>query len=92
MSACPHTDNPDKCTCGPGCGCSSWIGDPPFTSEWSEHMRSLLGKQVRVTIDRDKPVIVKGTLLCFNEGGEVVVREDDGFVTWSWPALEAEEQ
>lgn len=21
MSACPHTQNADKCTCEPGCGC-----------------------------------------------------------------------
>lgn len=24
MSACPHTDNADKCTCGPGCGCPGY--------------------------------------------------------------------
>ena len=68
-----------------------WIGDPPFASEWSEKMRALLGKWVSVTIDREKPVVVTGTLLSFNEGGEVAIRHDDGFVTWAWPALEAEE-
>ena len=69
---------------------TEWIGEPPFASEWTEHMRALLGKRVNVTIDREKPVVVTGTLLSFNEGGEVAVREEDGFVTWSWPALEAE--
>lgn len=68
-----------------------WIGDPPFASEWTEHMRSLLGKWVNVTIDKEKPVVVTGKLLSFNEGGEVAIRHDDGFVTWAWPALEAEE-
>jgi len=69
---------------------SPWIGEPPYASEWSEHMRSLLGKWVHVIIDKDKPVIVTGKLLSFNEGGEVAIRHDDGFVTWAWPALEAE--
>jgi len=63
-----------------------WVGEPPFTSEWSEHMRSLLGRQVNITIDRDKPVTVRGTLLAFSEDGTTAVRGDDGFVTWSWPA------
>lgn len=68
-----------------------WIGEPPFANEWSEHMRSLLGKRVNVVIDRAKPVVVTGMLLSFNEGGEVAIREEDGYVTWAWPALEASE-
>jgi hypothetical protein len=66
-------------------------GNPPFSSEWVDHMRALLGKEVAVTIDREKPVIVRGTLLSFDEGGEVAIRTEYGFVTWAWPALEAEE-
>lgn len=28
MSACPHTDNPDKCTCELGCGCPGYEKPP----------------------------------------------------------------
>lgn len=66
-----------------------WIGDPPFANEWSERMRSLLGEEVDITINREDSKIVRGKLLSFNEGGEVAIREDDGFVSWAWPALEA---
>ena len=67
-------------------------GDPPYSSERTDHMRSLLGKQVVVTLAKEpKLVELQGQLLSFNEGGEVAIRHDDGFVTWAWPALEAEE-
>jgi hypothetical protein len=54
-------------------------------------MRALLGKNVRVTINRDPEVVVTGQLLSFDEGGEVAIRREDGFVGWSWPALDAAE-
>jgi len=59
-------------------------------SDYTDHMRSLLGKNVRVTINRNPEVVVSGTLLSFDEGGEVAIRREDGFVGWSWPALDAE--
>lgn len=57
-------------------------------NEWVEHMRGCLGKQVRVIINRDPEVAVIGQLLSFDEGGEVAVRRDDGYIGWSWPNLE----
>lgn len=58
-------------------------------NEWSVHMRSMLGKEVTVIIAREPKLIeVTGTLLMFDEGGEVALRHDDGFVGWSWPNLE----
>jgi hypothetical protein len=33
MSACPHTDNADKCTCHPGCGCDT-LAMPETSSEY----------------------------------------------------------
>lgn len=61
-----------------------------FESEWSQHMRSLLGKKVKVTIDHERDVTVTGTLVMFDEGGEVALRGEDGFISWSWPNLKAE--
>lgn len=29
MSACPHTGNADRCTCGPGCGCDIGFAETP---------------------------------------------------------------
>lgn len=70
------------------------LGDLPKL----DHMRLLLGKNVSVTISRDgagenndEPVVVTGTLLAFEDSGEVTIRHEDGFVTYAWPALEAEE-
>lgn len=34
MSACPHTDNPDKCECYPGCGCDNEIAVPETAEEY----------------------------------------------------------
>lgn len=63
-------------------------------SEWLDHMRSLLGKEVRVTVDRgpdeETPVTVEGVLVSFDEGGEVALRGEDGFIRWSWPNLKTE--
>src|SRR6185503_11626899 len=57
-------------------------------NDWASHMRSLLGKQVRVTINREPQLVeVTGTLVSFDEGGEVALRGEDGFVRWSWPNL-----
>lgn len=59
--------------------------------DWREHMRSLLGKQVAVTISAEPElVVVKGQLLSFDEGGEVALRDDCGFIHWAWPNLSTE--
>jgi small nuclear ribonucleoprotein (snRNP)-like protein len=57
-------------------------------------MRSLLGKRVEVTLtdSNEKPrVIVTGTLIAFDEMGEVVIQDDSGDPHWCWPNLKIEE-
>lgn len=53
---------------------------------------SLLGHEVVVTLDRpdgEKPATVaKGTLLAWADSGEVVVRDEMGFVHYCWPMLD----
>lgn len=57
--------------------------------DWREHMVSMLGRQVVVTINREPQLVtVTGQLLSFDEGGEVALRSEDGFVRWSWPNLD----
>lgn len=58
-------------------------------SEWRDHMRGLLGKEVVIVLNREPLATAVGVLLSFDEGGEVVLRGDDGFVHYCWPALEA---
>ncbi|QNO01126.1 hypothetical protein [Mycobacterium phage CELFI] len=58
-------------------------------SNWTEHMRSLLGEQVVVVLNREPLATAVGELLSFEDGGEVVIRDDMGFVHYCWPALEA---
>lgn len=56
-------------------------------------MVSYLGKQVRVrlTNDYDKnQVHYEGTLLAIEQTGQCVLRMDDGFSAYCWPALEME--
>jgi hypothetical protein len=64
------------------------VSDVIPRNEWTEHMRSLLGKRVEVIIDRDKPVTVIGVLHGFTEDGEVCVRDDDLTFRWAWPNLD----
>jgi hypothetical protein len=55
--------------------------------------KELLGKQVRVTLDRPEhgPArIVEGKLLAFDTGGEFMVEQNDGFVMYCWPMLDIE--
>lgn len=57
--------------------------------DWREHMVSMLGRQVIVTISREPELVtVTGQLLSFDEGGDVALRSEDGFVRWSWPNLD----
>lgn len=58
-------------------------------SEWTTHMRSLLGKQVEVTLQREpERHVVTGRLLWFDEGGEVALQGDDGYIRRGWPNLD----
>lgn len=63
-----------------------------YTNEWREHMRSCLGKNVAVLLDKEQEVYVRGKLLMFDEGGEVCVIGEDGFRSWAWPNLETKIQ
>lgn len=56
---------------------------------WVDTMRSLLGKRVKVTLSNEPEngAHLIGTLVSFDEGGEVCVRADDGFLHWGWPNL-----
>jgi len=57
-------------------------------------MTHLLGKQVEVVLDNqnsNSPVVVKGKLLSYGEGGDFVVQTDDGFLHYCWPMLECRE-
>lgn len=63
-------------------------GDPPPANEWATHMRSLLGKQVEVTLQTEpERHVVTGQLLWFDEGGEVALRDDEGYICRGWPNL-----
>lgn len=62
----------------------------PFENEWSLHMRALLGRRVRVVLDRDPYVEAIGELRWFDVGGEVCLLADDGFYRWCWPNLECD--
>jgi hypothetical protein len=56
-------------------------------SEWGATMRSLLGKHVTVTLSREPKSTLVGTLLAFDQGGEVAVRDEEGFIHYGWPNL-----
>lgn len=56
-------------------------------TEWHRRMRSLLGKKVVVTIQRQPQIVAEGTLVDFGEDGEVGLRDECGFVHWAWPNL-----
>jgi hypothetical protein len=56
-------------------------------------MRSMLGKNVRVVLDKPEgrdPVVTQGILLSYNDGGDIAIKHEDGFTTYAWPALECE--
>lgn len=46
----------------------------------------LLGRQVEVYLG--DAVVVRGKLLSFNEWGEVVLEDDMGGLSYSWPMLD----
>jgi hypothetical protein len=47
---------------------------------------ALLGQRVRVKLDEH--IVHEGKLLGFDEGAEIQLEGDDGFVWYGWPALE----
>lgn len=55
-----------------------------------DEMVSYLGKEVWVRLTDDKPIPVSytGTLISIEETGQIVLRMDDGFAVYCWPALE----
>lgn len=56
---------------------------------WAADMRPFLGKRVRVVLDReDENAVAVGKLLAFDEGGEAVILDEEGFKHWCWPMLE----
>jgi hypothetical protein len=60
---------------------------------WLERTLPLLGKQVRVTLDRpegEAAVVTNGTLLAFGDDGTLVIVQEDGFVHYAWPLLDIE--
>lgn len=52
---------------------------------------SLVGRVVEVVLERANndhgEIVVIGTLLSFSDGGDVVVRDEDGFCHLCWPML-----
>lgn len=57
-------------------------------SEWLDKMRGLLGKEVVIVLNREPLATAVGELLSFDIGGEVVLRDDEGFVNYCWPAID----
>jgi biotin-(acetyl-CoA carboxylase) ligase len=48
----------------------------------------LMGKEVRVTLDDQH--IATGTLIAYGDDGEIILRDEMGFLHWCWPALNVE--
>lgn len=60
-------------------------------TNWKDEHLKFLGKQVIVTLNNDGPVITRGKLLGFSDGGEFEILEEDGFVHYCWPMLHVQE-
>jgi hypothetical protein len=53
---------------------------------------TLIGKQVRVTLDHDDPeAVIEGQLVGLTEDGQGTVIPEDGIRHYCWPVLEVEE-
>lgn len=60
-------------------------------SDTPANQTHLLGQQVEVVLSREdgkESVIARGRLLAFDDGGEVRLLDDMGFVHYCWPMLE----
>ena len=60
-----------------------------FLTTYTADRLRLAGKRVRVKLDDH--VVIEGKLLGWDEGGEVQLLGDDGFVWHGWPMLEMTE-
>lgn len=58
---------------------------PPTAAE-----SAFLGREVEVVLGEEEgvPVVAKGVLLGFDEGGGAVLRDEMGLVHWTWPRLD----
>jgi hypothetical protein len=57
-------------------------------TQWLDDMKALLGKHVMVTLaEDDEKAIAWGKLLSFDDGGEVVIQDEMGFLHYCWPNL-----
>jgi len=60
-----------------------------------DDVRALLGKKVRVTLNRGSgehpATVTTGTLLGFGDGGDFEILEANGFMHYCWPLLDIEE-
>lgn len=57
-------------------------------------LAKLLGRRVRVSLTEPGAagqVVAEGTFIGFGDGGDVELREDDGFIHHCWPMLSVEE-
>lgn len=59
---------------------------PPTTAEQA---RQFLGRQVRVMygIENATKLVAEGRLIALDEGGGLVIVDDDDFVHYCWPNL-----
>lgn len=64
-------------------------GTEPAPLSWAAQHVPLLGKHVRVTLNRN--LVIDGRLLAFGKDGGVAVELDDGVVYQAWPMLDVEE-
>lgn len=56
-----------------------------------DEMKALEGKRVRVILDElDPQAYVDGVLELLDEYGQVQIRNDDGTLSYAWPALDME--
>lgn len=72
--------------------CASCGRDSAGRSLVAQRATALLGKEVVVTLDRGDDetaaTVATGTLLAWADSGEVVVRDEMGFVHHCWPMLD----
>lgn len=63
--------------------------EDPNRTAWETRMCSMLGKQVRVIMQRNPVEVAKtGELLWFEDSGEFCLRDEIGFVLYGWPNLQ----
>lgn len=71
--------------------CASCGRDSAGRALVAQRATSLLGHEVVVTLARDSDdpaTVARGTLLAWADSGEIVVRDEIGFVHYCWPMLD----